>query len=459
MDNAIGSGVRIESNDSNQAPSSSLPVMELEHAIGFSGIPAGLQLHPNGNEYMYPAGGCIVIASFADPHNQVFLRGHDANITCLAMSPNGALLASGQFGSNADVLVWDVATRRLLYRFSEHDSGINAVGFSHDGRLLCTVGNDRDGRLFIWDTATGNIVTTQQKLHANVMAVAWGGFARDVKRRDTSSYLFATGGARLLQFWILNPLTGELAAQKVEFGTPVVRDYTCVAFTPDKETLCAGTTSGDFAVVNVKNRRFLHLVTACACGVLSMATLPHGNLLVGGGDGSLLFFNHEYVDVGKAALHGPITGISVSVVQQAQEGHGGHEHSSIVQCLAGTRSGCMYRLVDVRPGALNAALLGENHSDGILRVAFAPFSNNTFATVSRDCTIRIWDASDYAVVVKATVQNAGLPTCLAYSLGTTVSPIPFYISIARSIDPSTTPQRTSRIASLHLCMHVRNAFV
>ena len=157
--------------------------------------------------------------------------------------------------------------------------------------------------------ASGNIVTTQQKLAATVLAASWGGFHRDVKRRDTTSYLFATGGMRMLQFWVLNPLTGELVANKVEFGAPVVRDYTCLQFTPDRETMVAGTTSGDFAIVHVKTRRFVQSVSACTCGVLSLFAFDLG-VVVGGGDGSLVYFNTSYVDTAKQTLAGPIAGLS-----------------------------------------------------------------------------------------------------------------------------------------------------
>ncbi|RHY34592.1 hypothetical protein DYB32_000807, partial [Aphanomyces invadans] len=362
----------------------SAPTMELEHAIGFSGISAGLHYHPNGQDYVYPAGGCIVIASLSDPHNQVFLRGHDANITCLTMSPTGRYLASGQAGSNADILVWDYASRQLLFRLSEHDFGINAVAFSHDEKLLVSVGNERDARIFLWDMANGNIVTTQQKLQATVLAVCWGGFHRDIKRRDTTSYLFATGGTRMLQFWVLNPITGELVANKVEFGAPVVRDYTCVQFTPDRETMVAGTTSGDFAVVHVKTRRFLQSISACTCGVLSLCAWNEG-VLVGGGDGSLLFFNNDFVDSAKQSLVGAISGLSPLA------GSG--------SVMAGTQSGFIYH-VTVHPSqpSMASRLICENHSNGVLAIAFAPQHSDRFATISKDCTIRIWDGSDYSVV-------------------------------------------------------------
>ena len=61
--------------------------IELEHAIGFGGgVSAGLHYHPNGKDLLYAAGGCVVVCDFNDPHNQVFLRGHDDDITTLGIS-------------------------------------------------------------------------------------------------------------------------------------------------------------------------------------------------------------------------------------------------------------------------------------------------------------------------------------------------------------------------------------
>lgn len=73
-------------------------ILELEHAIGYSGkIVQSVYLHPNGKDFIYIAGGCIVICDLNDAHQQTFLRGHDNQITCLAVSSAGSLLASGYF--------------------------------------------------------------------------------------------------------------------------------------------------------------------------------------------------------------------------------------------------------------------------------------------------------------------------------------------------------------------------
>lgn len=127
--------------------------VELDHAIGFSGKVVGsVYLHPNTRDYVLVAGCSIVVGDLSDPHNQNFLTAHDDQITCLAIANQGHLIASGQRGDNSDIVVWDFATKRAIFRLSEHDYEITLLDFSHDDRLLLSIGNQLDGKLFIWDT-------------------------------------------------------------------------------------------------------------------------------------------------------------------------------------------------------------------------------------------------------------------------------------------------------------------
>lgn len=379
---------------------SSTPVIDLEHTIGYSAVPNAIHYHPSGGEYIYPSGGSILLTSFQDAHSQLFLRGHDAYISCVAMAASGRLLASGERGKRADVLVWDYVSKRLVFRLSEHDAGIAALAFSDDERLLCSIGAPEDARLYIWDVQTGNICATHQKLTSIVTSVAFGGMARDVKRRDTACYQFATAGQRMLLLWVLNPMNGELTPSKIEQG--VVRDYTCVQFSPERETLVAGSTSGDFSVVNVKTRRLIKNVSACSCGINSIAFF-HAGVLVGGGDGSVVHFDLDFVDTCHVALDGPVASLALNAPQ--------------TEAVVGTQAGSIFRIrLLVAQRFLQPALLFENHSSAVIHVAYAAGVSDRFATTSRDCTIRVWDASDYSVVTKCFVANAGAPTCLQYSL-------------------------------------------
>ena len=91
------------------------PTIELEHAIGYSGIPMSLHYHPNGKEFVYAAGGCIVVTAFDDPHNQTFLRGHGTSLSSVIMSKTGNLVACAQVGQDSDVLVWHYGEKQLMY--------------------------------------------------------------------------------------------------------------------------------------------------------------------------------------------------------------------------------------------------------------------------------------------------------------------------------------------------------
>jgi len=192
-----------------------------------------VHVHPSVREYCLIAGSSIVVRDIQDPHNQHFLTAHDDMITCLTISTNGNLLASGQKGENSDIVVWDFTTKQAIYRLSEHDHEVSNLAFSHDDRLLLSTGNTLDGKMFIWNMANGHIVA-QMPLIPSVFAeaprcVAWGGMVKDVKLRLTTNYQFAVSGAKKMTLWQLVPQTGQLLSEIISTGTHV-RDYICMAF-------------------------------------------------------------------------------------------------------------------------------------------------------------------------------------------------------------------------------------
>ena len=373
--------------------------MELEHAIGFTGnLRNCLQFHPNGRDIVYAAGGCVVVADLSDPHNQVFLRGHDDFITSISVSPSGRFIASGQRGDNADVIVWDFEEKRLLYRMQSHDHGIACVSFSHDEKLLLSVGVTADNRLFVWDMATGLLNAQAQGVQnsdqQDTMCAVWGGFFKDIKRRDTSNYMFATGGKKMLRLWALDPMTGSWPVM----GEPLtahghIRDYTCLRFSEDRNWLYAGSTSGDMTSFQIKSRSLAMCKQCTQGGVESMLLLPgppgteSTTVFVGGGDGSITkLIAKEHKDLhdvmnGKTYLTGKITSINV-----APDG---------TEVVIGCSLCYMWRM---RLSDMKNVKISEAHHGAITSVTFPRDSSDRFATCSVDGTVVMWDLSDYTGV-------------------------------------------------------------
>ena len=65
---------------------------------------------------------------------------------CMAISPDGTRLASGDFEHS--IRLWDVATGTLLKSFEGHAEGVRAVAFSPDGNMLASASGDKTVKLW-----------------------------------------------------------------------------------------------------------------------------------------------------------------------------------------------------------------------------------------------------------------------------------------------------------------------
>ena len=71
-------------------------------------------------------------------------------VNCLAFSPDGAVLASGD--GNGVIRLWDADTGRPRPPLRQENE-VHGLTFSRDGRRLATAGRDNSVRL--WDWAEG----------------------------------------------------------------------------------------------------------------------------------------------------------------------------------------------------------------------------------------------------------------------------------------------------------------
>jgi cytochrome c len=195
--------------------------------------------------------------------DQVF-EGHRGPIVSIAVSPDGARLASASWDHT--VRIWSLGDGRQQV-LEGHAQNVNGVAFSPDGRSLVSVGYDRELRIWSLMGGTSNVIALASPL--NAVAVAPDGE-------------IVTGGADgKLRF-----LTSEgQEGGGVQAGaTPIV----ALAMSPDGTLIAAAGIGGVVTVIDRKARRIVRTLADPGSPVWSVAFLPdNASLLTGGADGKI----------------------------------------------------------------------------------------------------------------------------------------------------------------------------
>jgi hypothetical protein len=76
-------------------------------------------------------------------------------VDCLALSPDGRVLATGQIREKT-VRLWEVATGRERGRLSGHSDSVSGLAFSPDGNLLASA--SADATVLVWDLTEAPLV-------------------------------------------------------------------------------------------------------------------------------------------------------------------------------------------------------------------------------------------------------------------------------------------------------------
>jgi cilia- and flagella-associated protein 52 len=114
---------------------------------------------------IYPIGGLLVLEDTNDKHNQEFLRGHDMEISCIAVSASGKMFATGQKGTifqkipESPVILWNGETKQPAAVLKGFQQNVTRLAFSPDERFLAGIGANNS--FIIWDTRDGAPIHTR----------------------------------------------------------------------------------------------------------------------------------------------------------------------------------------------------------------------------------------------------------------------------------------------------------
>ncbi len=194
------------------------------------------------------------VPDFSDPRGESFFQS-------VAFSPDGSLLVSGSWDSDANIVLWDAATGEMIRQFSQSGYHVNSVVFSPDGTLIASGGGLTSGIINVRNLSTDVV----RRFRGHTYGVESIAFSPDGTILASSSPF----NDETIRLWDMS--TGQELRS-------ISGSYYCLAFSPDGTILASG--SSDTVLWDVSTGEEIRRFDGSAYTVNSVAFSPDGAKLI-----------------------------------------------------------------------------------------------------------------------------------------------------------------------------------
>lgn len=169
---------------------------------------------------------------------------------------------------------------------------VNLLEFSDDSKFL--LGSGDDSLLYIWDVLSGEVVYGQ-RFDKPVSVVKWGGSFID-KRRTSYELAVGSGSTMCKGYFFFDASRVQWTLELTPFALPsggLTRFFCSIEFSEDKQYVYVGSTGADLLIFRHDIGVYRAMIPVGSNGVRSLLRLPNGDLLCGGGDGTITVLRGE----------------------------------------------------------------------------------------------------------------------------------------------------------------------
>ena len=153
------------------------------------------------------------------------LDGHGEGVSCVAISPNGSVILSGDGGhvprARGEIRMWDRSNGTCVQKLAAHSGGVSSIEWANNGRWFCSGCIDQTVRIFDSEGAL------RRALDGHT------GPVRDVLISNSGRWLMSSSDDETMRVW--DAEAGRQVVQLVGHEGPV----TGIAISVDDTTVCS----------------------------------------------------------------------------------------------------------------------------------------------------------------------------------------------------------------------------
>ncbi|KAK9823925.1 hypothetical protein WJX72_006401 [[Myrmecia] bisecta] len=357
--------------------------------VGFNGSSSGSAVWcPTTRTLAYAADNVVLVEQ--PGHEQRQFRRHTEPVCCLAMAPDGAVLASAAPAAPAEganradagsrdgtICLWDVPSSTCARVMHHHPVGVQAMSFSPDGVWLASIGRAPERALGLWDVASGSAIAVGQ-VQQPVEAVSW--------RNNTALPEFMTVGQGGAMLWVLEP--SHLAQHHLVLPPQLAAaGCTAVCCSLD-DTMVVGTAAGtvwQLAVSTsgaVSGCRQLCAVPGAASAAVTHLQMDKDRMCIGSASGVVAVFVKQEDGTWRAETSMSLDESPAAVTSLSVD-------ASLSRAVVATSAATIWD-VDMHQGSKAAIVTAHAHD--VLSLAAAAWDPALLASTSADGLLRIFSA-------------------------------------------------------------------
>ena len=370
----------------------------LDFVFGYRGYDARNNIHFTAQKEIVYHVAALGILYNSENHTQRFYNKHTDDILCLALHPMKDYAATGQVGRDPAIHVWDITkTTTISILKGQHQRGVCSVDFISDGKLLASVGLDDNHTIVIWGWRKGEKLSSVRGNKSRIFSLKW---------KTGSNESLVSVGVRHISFWTMKG--ASLTSKRGIFGkSGKACTMLCCSFSKTGDLTFSG---GENGLVYIwDGPRLKSTVEAHKGAIHAICALDRG-YVTGGKDGTVCLWDDTFeallkqYSLASFKTENPMLMMNpVQAVRGIALGQG--------KIIVGTRKGNIFEIE--KSG--HVELLVGGHAEGEVWGLGPHPTEQVFATVSDDKTLKVWDAAEKLLVLNKSLAVEARSVCFSNS--------------------------------------------